>query len=85
MLSRPLSIDGAWEFTPRVMADDRGAFLEFLRSPTAQRIFADLHPTVAAAVERARRTPIDEMGAYLPQVDVAGLRQPSLAGRVFAS
>ncbi len=51
----------------------------------AQRIIAGLHPAVEAAVARARRMPVDEMGAYLPLVDVAGLRQLALAGRVFAS
>jgi urease accessory protein len=51
----------------------------------AQRMVARLHPEVLAAVERARQTPLDELGAYLPMVDVAGLRQPTLPGRLFAS
>lgn len=51
----------------------------------AQRIVAALRPDVLAAVERARTTPLDEMGAYLPAIDVAGLRQPTLQGRLFGS
>lgn len=51
----------------------------------AQRTIAALHPSLLAAVERSRRTEIDEMGGYLPMVDLAGLRQPALAGRLFGS
>lgn len=51
----------------------------------AQRIVAGLHPAVIAAVDAAGRTPIAEMGAYLPLADVAGLRQPALAGRLFGA
>ncbi len=29
---RPLSISGAWEFTPKVFPDDRGAFLEWFKA-----------------------------------------------------
>ena len=28
----PLSIEGAWMFTPRVHTDDRGSFLEWFRA-----------------------------------------------------
>ena len=51
----------------------------------AQRIVAALRPNLLAAVERARITAIAEMGAYTPMLDVAGLRQPALQGRLFAS
>lgn len=34
---RPLAIEGAWEFTPRVFGDDRGAFLEWFKA----EVFAD--------------------------------------------
>ncbi len=51
----------------------------------AQRIVAGLHPAVLAAVEAAGRIPVSEMGGYLPQVDVAGLRQPALVGRLFGA
>jgi dTDP-4-dehydrorhamnose 3,5-epimerase len=30
---RQLSVTGAWEFTPRVFGDDRGAFLEWFKAP----------------------------------------------------
>ena len=52
---------------------------------TAQRMVAGLHNQVAAAATRGRTMAIDDMGAYLPMVDIAGLRQPALHGRVFAS
>src|SRR5262249_45470945 len=29
--------------------------------------------------------PLDDLGSYMPLIDVAGLRQPGLVGRVFAS
>ena len=32
MQVRPLSIPGAWEFTPRAIADDRGVFLEWFKA-----------------------------------------------------
>lgn len=48
MQTRPLKIDGAWEFTPRAFSDDRGVFLEWFKAD----VFADTvgHPlTVAQA------------------------------------
>jgi urease accessory protein len=51
----------------------------------AQRAIAALHPDLLAAVNRARETPIDAMGAHLPMIDIAGLRQASLPSRLFAS
>lgn len=51
----------------------------------AQRMVTGLHDLVAAAAARGRTMPIDDMGAYLPMIDIAGLRQPALRGRVFAS
>ncbi len=51
----------------------------------AQRAIAALHPDLLAAVSRAREMPLDAMGAYLPMVDIAGLRQESLPSRLFAS
>jgi dTDP-4-dehydrorhamnose 3,5-epimerase len=32
MQTRPLKIDGAWEFTPRAFGDDRGVFLEWFKA-----------------------------------------------------
>jgi dTDP-4-dehydrorhamnose 3,5-epimerase len=37
MQTRPLKIDGAWEFTPRTFGDDRGVFLEWFKA----EVFAD--------------------------------------------
>jgi dTDP-4-dehydrorhamnose 3,5-epimerase len=45
---RPLLIPGAWEFTPRVLADERGAFVETY----AEAVFVEAvgHPIVVAQV-----------------------------------
>jgi urease accessory protein len=51
----------------------------------AQRLVAGFADEIRAAVARGRHLELDEMGAFLPTIDVAGLRQPTLAGRVFAS
>ena len=51
----------------------------------AQRMVRGLHDQVSAAAARGRTVPIEDMGAYLPMIDIAGLRQPALRGRVFAS
>src|SRR5918997_3760250 len=51
----------------------------------AQRLVAEMHDAVAIAAVRGRARALDDMGAYLPMVDIAGLRQPGLSGRVFAS
>lgn len=32
MQTRPLRIDGAWEFTPKAFGDDRGVFLEWFKA-----------------------------------------------------
>jgi dTDP-4-dehydrorhamnose 3,5-epimerase len=48
MQTRPLTIDGAWEFTPRSFGDDRGVFLEWFKA----EVLADAvgHPlTIAQA------------------------------------
>lgn len=59
--------------------------LGIIGAGAGQRLVAGLHEEVADAVVRGRATGIEEMGAYLPMIDIAGLRQPSLPGRVFAS
>ncbi|MGH2615470.1 MAG: urease accessory protein UreF [Thermomicrobiales bacterium] len=51
----------------------------------AQRTLAALHPAIVAAAARGRQTPLDDMGAFTPLTDIAGLRQPRLPGRIFAS
>ena len=51
----------------------------------AQRTLAALHPALLAACGRARALPVEEMGSFLPMADVAGLRQPTLPGRLFGS
>ena len=37
MQVEPLSIEGAWVFTPRILGDERGAFLEWFKDP----VFSD--------------------------------------------
>jgi dTDP-4-dehydrorhamnose 3,5-epimerase len=37
MQARELDISGAWEFTPRVFGDDRGAFLEWFKAAEFER------------------------------------------------
>jgi urease accessory protein len=59
--------------------------LGIIGAGAGQRLVAALHEEIAGAVKRGRQTEIEEMGAYLPMIDIAGLRQPSLPGRVFAS
>ena len=51
----------------------------------AQRIIASMHGPLAAAAERGRQTAAEDIGGFLPMIDVVGLAQPRLAGRVFAS
>jgi urease accessory protein len=51
----------------------------------AQRILAGLHDAIDDLASRGRELPLEDMGAYLPMIDVAGLRQAQLVGRVFAS
>jgi dTDP-4-dehydrorhamnose 3,5-epimerase len=48
MHTRPLSIDGAWEFTPRSFGDDRGVFLEWFKTDVLTEAIG--HPlTIAQA------------------------------------
>ena len=48
MQARELAISGAWEFTPRVFGDDRGAFLEWFKAAEFEQ--AAGHPfTIAQA------------------------------------
>jgi urease accessory protein len=51
----------------------------------AQRIVAASHPSLAASAARGVQTPLEDLGAFTPAIDVAGLRQPRLPGRIFAS
>jgi len=51
----------------------------------AQRILAEHHGLLADCAARGRATALDDMGAFMPMTDVAGLRQSRLSGRVFAS
>jgi urease accessory protein len=52
---------------------------------SAQRIVANLHRTIVDQANRGRELAREDMGAYLPMIDVVGLRHPQLVGRVFAS
>ncbi len=51
----------------------------------AQGIIASLEPDLTTAIEQARSLEPDQFGGYAPLVDIAGMRQPSLAARLFAS
>jgi len=51
----------------------------------AQRIVSTLELDLAAALIAARNFAIDELGGYTPLIDIAGMRQPSLPARMFAS
>jgi dTDP-4-dehydrorhamnose 3,5-epimerase len=46
MQVRELAISGAWEFTPRVFGDDRGAFLEWFKAAEFEQAVG--HPLVLA-------------------------------------
>ncbi len=62
-----------------------GVRLGIIGQGAAQRIIAGLRPELLAAVARAAKSVPSEMGAYLPLVDLAGLAQPTLGGRLFGS
>ena len=59
--------------------------LGLIGQTAAQRIVTDLHPLMIQMAAEAREIPLDDLGGYLPLVDLAGLRQEHLAGRLFAS
>ena len=59
--------------------------LGLIGQTAAQRIVTDLHPLMIQVAAEAREIPLDDLGGYLPLVDLAGLRQEHLAGRLFAS
>lgn len=51
----------------------------------AQRIISRLEPALASALHTAGTLAIDDLGGYTPLIDIAGMRQPSLPTRMFAS
>ncbi len=51
----------------------------------AQGIVTEMHPVLLDAATRAAALPLADLGGYLPLVDLAGLRQDGLGGRLFAS
>jgi urease accessory protein len=51
----------------------------------AQRLISGLQPRLLTAVESARERSVSDWGAYQPMLDLAGLLQPELTGRLFAS
>ena len=59
--------------------------LGLIGQTAAQGIVAALQPRLAAAVERAASIEIDDLGAYSPLIDLAGMRQPLLPARMFSS
>ena len=59
--------------------------LGLIGQSAAQRIATALQPALVAAMTSAKSTGLEEMGAYQPCFDIAGLRQPDLETRLFAS
>lgn len=51
----------------------------------AQRIVTRLEPDLAAALTTAQTLQLHDLGGYTPLIDIAGMRQPSLPARMFAS
>lgn len=51
----------------------------------AQGIIVALDEAVHEAVQMSRTRHLDDLGATTPMLDIAGLRQPRLVGRLFAS
>jgi urease accessory protein len=51
----------------------------------AQRIVARLEPKLEVALDAAPSLGIDDLGGYTPLIDIAGMCQPSLLARMFAS
>ncbi len=51
----------------------------------AQRIIAGLGPTLSAAIAAAPDIETVDFGGSLPLLDIAGMRQPTLPARMFAS
>jgi len=51
----------------------------------AQRIITALEPALAAAIAVAPTVGPEDLGGYTPFIDIAGMRQPALAARMFAS
>ncbi|MBA3275304.1 MAG: urease accessory protein [Chloroflexia bacterium] len=51
----------------------------------AQRIVSALEPDLERALATAAALDIDQLGGYTPLLDIAGMRQPSLRARMFAS
>jgi len=51
----------------------------------AQRIVSSLEPALVAAIDTAPQIPLADLGSYTPLIDIAGMRQPQLATRMFSS
>ena len=51
----------------------------------AQRVITGLEADLAAAIAAAPGVALAEMGGYAPLLDIAGMRQPDLPARLFAS
>jgi urease accessory protein len=59
--------------------------LGLIGQSAALRLVSGLHPALVSAVATAHERPVEQWGAYQPMLDLAGLRQPQLTGRLFAS
>jgi len=51
----------------------------------ASRLLWDLKPVIIASVRRAAGTPFDAAGCFVPAIEVASMRHPRLATRLFVS
>jgi len=62
-----------------------GVRLGIIGQGAAQRIIATLEPVLVDALATAAMLDVQDLGGYTPLIDIAGMRQPSLAARMFAS
>ena len=51
----------------------------------AARLLWNLKPAIHDAAERSRSTPLDEIGCFVPLIDLGSMRHPMLATRLFIS
>lgn len=62
-----------------------GVRLGVIGQGAAQAIIRDLHPELIAASDAAVRLNLDDLGAYSPLIDLAGLRHTAIMNRLFTS
>ncbi len=59
--------------------------LGLIGQAAVQRIIHEMHPILERAVRDAESRSLEDLGGYQPLLDIAGLRQPTLESRLFAS